>query len=159
MHTPNLFEQITHGMGDPQKIGQWLKTAWPLAADGQPADAPAKAWLGSIETLLQGAEALRHMQLDAIHKAQQRTSHLAKSLGDSRNPAAAVTALQTFAQDNMTEALQYWSAYREIVQEAEIHLLGDGLRADDEAPRGSSRSRASHKKRARTSNGKSARAT
>jgi len=123
MHTPDIFEQIAQGMSDPKKISQWLNQSWPAAVDGGAATAQTRAWIGSLESLLQGAEALRQLQLDAIHKTQRRTSQLARSLRDARSPADTVAALQSFAQANMEDAQQYWSAYGEIAQDAEQHML------------------------------------
>ena len=105
MHTPDIFEQIAQGMSDPKKISQWLNQSWPAAVDGGAATAQTRAWIGSLESLLQGAEALRQLQLDAIHKTQRRTSELARSLRDARSPADTVAALQSFAQANMEDAI------------------------------------------------------
>jgi Phasin protein len=133
MQNTDLFKQFTDGMADPKKFGQWLRGAWPVptgapgAVDGKAAVVPAKAWVGSIETMLEGAEALRKMQLEAIHKTQARTQRLAKNLNGAHNPADTMSALQSFARENMTDALEYWSAYRNIVQDAEMHML-DGAR-------------------------------
>jgi len=84
---------------------------------------PTKAWIDSIESLLHGAEALRKMQLEAIHKTQQRTAQLVNALSTTGNPAEAAAAMQAFAQDNLKSAVQYWSDYRAITQNAEMSLL------------------------------------
>ncbi|MEO8101848.1 MAG: hypothetical protein ABI790_04945, partial [Betaproteobacteria bacterium] len=123
MKTHDMLEQFTHGMGDPKQVGEWLKTAWPMPTAPDAAAAPARVWIGSLESMLKGAEALRHMQLDAIHRVQERTTRLARSLGEAQRPADTVTALQSFSQENAVDAIKYWSAYREIVRDAEVHLL------------------------------------
>jgi hypothetical protein len=160
MQTPDIFEQIAHGMGNPKKISQWLKGGWPISANGKAVTAETKAWIGSVESLLHSAEALRHLQLDAIHKTQKRTSRLAKSLGEAHSPADTVTALQAFAQENMQDALQYWAVYHEIVEDAELQMLGG---AGEPAGNGGAESHgkirtpAPRQKRARAAQGKASR--
>jgi hypothetical protein len=131
MQTTDFAKQTTGAMAHPKQIGQWLKGAWPTALEGNSVAAPAKAWIGSIEPMLQGAEELRQMQLDAIHRTKKRTSQLAKALTEARSPADTTAALQAFAQDNLQESIQYWSAYRGIVQDAELHMLGEVAPAAD----------------------------
>ncbi len=158
MQTPDIFEQIAHGMGNPKKISQWLKGAWPISADGKAVTSQTKAWIGSIESLLHGAEALRHLQLDAIHKTQKGTSRLAKSLGEAHSPADTVTALQAFAQENTQDALQYWAVYREIVEDAELQILGGAGEPAGNGwaeSHGKTRTPTLRQKRARAAQGKS----
>lgn len=126
MQSTNMFEQITQGLGDPKKFGKWLEGAWTVPGNTEMTAVPGKAWIGSVEGMLQGAEKLREMQLEAIHNTQQRISGLAKSLGGTHNQAETLAALQTFAQENVQDALKYWTAYREIVQGAELDML-DGV--------------------------------
>ena len=160
LQTPDIFEQIAHGMGNPKKISQWLRGAWPSAADGKAVTSQTEEWIGSVESLLKGAEALRHLQLDAIHKTQKRTSRLAKSLDEAQSPAETVAALQVFEQENMQDALQYWSVYREIVQDAELQMvIRTGQPAGIKRPESHGKPRPSvrHQTSARTAQGKSPR--
>jgi len=134
MSTPDIFEQIAQGMSNPERIAELLKGSFPLAADGNVLNAQTGAWLGSLESLLQGAEALRHLQLDAIHRTQRRTARLAKSISGARSPADTVAALQAFAEENVQDAAQYWNAYREIMQDAEQHIMRGALAGTTENP-------------------------
>jgi len=129
MQTPHIFEQLTQGMGDPKKVGQWLQGAWAMPAGADATTASTKAWIGSVESMLAGAESLRNMQLETIHRTQQRIAGLAKTLGTAHAQADTASALQTFAQENLQDAVKYWSAYQEIVQKAEMQLLEGAAKA------------------------------
>lgn len=124
MQTPKLFEQITGGIASPDTINQWLKTLLPPDASAKDIfTKPSAAWLASVQSVLTGSDTLRHMQIDAIHNTQQRASQLAKSLAHATGPLDAGKAWQQFSQDNLQNTLEYWSAYREILQDTELKML------------------------------------
>ncbi len=149
MRNQDLFEQITHGLGDPKKIAAWFQS-WPTTSDatvkGFANAAPPTAWIGSFETMLKRAEQLRQMQLEAIHKAQERARHFAQSMANAKDPAASAKAMQTFAAENVQEAMQYWSAYSVIVQEADQQMA-----AAPSTTRSTSKAKAAAKGAAKTS--------
>jgi hypothetical protein len=92
--------------------------------------ASGRAIAANFETMLDGVSELRHLQLDAIQKAQRRTMQLAKTLGTTADPKQLAATLQSYAQENLQEAVQYWDNYRRIVQDTKLHLLSPG---DEEA--------------------------
>lgn len=124
MPTPKLFEQVTGGAAGPDTINQWLSVFAPTSASGKNFfNRPSTAWLAAVQSVLKGSDVLRHMQIDAIHGAQKRTSHLARSLAHTVDPMVAGKAWQQFSQDNLQNTLEYWAAYREIMQDTEISML------------------------------------
>jgi len=124
MPTPKLFEQATGGVASPDTINQWLSTfAPPNVNEKDFFNRPSTAWLAAVQSVLKGSDVLRHMQIDAIHNARQRTSHLARSLAHTNDPMVAGKAWQQFSQDNLQNTLEYWNAYREIMQDTEIGML------------------------------------
>lgn len=114
-----FFKNITQGISDTSRLAPWSNGNWPSFDEGKPGAAGSSAWVESMGSFLKGAEALRDVQLNTLRNVQERTSLLAQSLGKSASPDAAVSALQSFAQDNLNEAMQYWSACREIAQNSE----------------------------------------
>ncbi len=124
MQTPNFFKQISAGIGSPDVINQWMKAIVPSGVNrAQSFTQPSAAWLASVQCILKGSDALRHMQLDAIHNAQKRTSRLASSLAHANGHLAVGKAWQQFSQDNLQNTMEYWTAYREILQDTEIKML------------------------------------
>lgn len=119
MQISEFFENITRGIGHTGDVARWTNGNWPLFHEGKPVPAGSSTWIDSMESILKGAEALRDVQLKTFRNVQQRTSLLAQSLGGSASPDAAVSALQSFAQDSLNEAMQYWTACREIAQNGE----------------------------------------
>jgi len=124
MQTPKLFEQITSGISNPDIIRQWLSAFAPSGEKGKELFAqPPTAWLSGVQLMLRGSDALRQMQLDAIHDTQKRTSRLSDSLAHATNPADAGKAWQQFSQDNLQNTIAYWTACREILQDTELKLV------------------------------------
>ncbi len=75
MQTPGIFEQISGGITSTDSINRWLSTLVPSSANAkQFFTEPPVAWLANIQSVLKGSDAPRHMQIDAIHNAQKRTT-------------------------------------------------------------------------------------
>lgn len=125
MEFPQYFQQMTRNLADPKSFGNWLTGNWQgFEAVEKPA-VPAKALVGPIEAMLHGAEELRHMQLETIHRTQKRATALAKTLGSVHDQLEAVAALQAFAAENMNDAMSYWTAYQQIVRDTELSAVAD----------------------------------
>ena len=136
MATPKLFEQITGGMANPAAVNQWLSTLLPSGRSGKDLfTRPSAAWLNSIQSVLKGSDVLRHMQIDAIHNTQKRASQLARSLAHATGPLDAGKAWQQFSADNLQNTMEYWTAYREILQNTEIRMLSNAEKSINGEPR------------------------
>lgn len=138
MEFPQLMEQMSRRISDPKFMNDWLSGAWAQmpggngSAEGKPLKVPAKALVGPMEAWLHGAEALRHMQLDTIHRTQQRASQLARSLGAAHDQGETVAALQNFAQENFSDAMTYWATYQQIVRDTELSTIADATKAAEQ---------------------------
>lgn len=138
MELPQLMEQMSRRISDPKFMNDWFNGAWAqmpgvnaAGADKSPS-VPAKAMVGPLESWLHGVEALRHMQLDTIHRTQQRASQLARSLGAAHDQGETVAALQNFAQENFSDAMTYWSSYQQIVRDTELSTIADATKAAEQ---------------------------
>ena len=87
---------------------------------------PPTACLSTVQFMLKGSEALRQMQMNAIHNTQNRTSRLSSSLAHATGPLDTGKAWQQFSQDNLQKTIEYWSACREILQDTEFKMLNSG---------------------------------
>ena len=136
MPTPKLFEQITGGIVNSAAINPWIRALLPSGTHSNlPLTGPSAAWLDSIQSVLEGSDVLRHMQIDAIHNTQKRTSQLARSLAHATSPLDAGKAWQQFSADNLQNTMEYWTAYREILQDTEIRMLNHAERSINSAPK------------------------
>lgn len=138
MELPQLMEQMSRRMSDPKIMNDWLSGAWAqmpgASAGGEDTSPklPAKALVGPLESWLHGVEALRHMQLDTIHRTQQRASQLARSLGAAHDQGETVAALQNFAQENFSDAMTYWASYQQIVRDTELSTIADATKVAEQ---------------------------